>query len=296
MSDERERKGGDAGAPPPVRSPFVAPGAGPAPAPIRVTWLGPAGEAPRPVPPARSPWARLRTFVLFGAAGAVAFAIGLWGFHAVLMPRLVHGPGDVVVPDLTGLTLTQAERTLTASKLVLSRAGERFDAEIPRGSVISQDPPEGTPVRGQRRVVVVTSLGAESATVPPLAGESSRTAEMQLRAAGAEPGPLTFAASPDVPEGFVIATDPPADAVLPRGTRVALLVSSGPVEEAWVMPALVGLDFASARREIEALGFAVEVPEGSPPAGPIVEQSPEAGTRVVRTTPVRLVAGGRARP
>lgn len=305
MSDgERHGRGGGE---PPVSSPFISrrtddPVAAASTHPVvTVTWLSPAGEppastaaAPRAPRAPRSLRSRLVTGALVGVGSVVAFALGLWAFNALLMPRLVHGPGEVRVPDLANLTLAQAERTLRASNLLLSRSGERFDASVPRGCVLSQDPPEGTPVRGQRRVMVVISLGAESSTVPSLAGESRRTAELQLRAAGVQLGPITLAPSDDVAEGFVIATDPPADQELPRGARVALLVSTGPGEEAWVMPDLVGRDYAATRRELEALGMNVETPEGSPTVGPIVSQTPEAGTRFVRTTPVRLEAGGRA--
>ncbi len=231
-------------------------------------------------------------FTLFVAV--VAFAIGLLVFNGVVMPRLVHGPGEVVVPDLANLSLVQAERALAPTGLQLSRAGERFDPGVPSGFIVTQDPPEGTPVRGQRRVMVVVSLGEENSTVPELAGVSMRTAELQLQAAGLVTGAITRSPSGDLAEGMVLASDPPADALLPRGSRVALLVSTGPDVDGWRMPNLVGRDLVVVRRQLEALGFHVTVREGAPAAASIVTQSPEAGVRLTPDEEIVLEGGPRA--
>ena len=68
---------------------------------------GPSEEAPR-VERRKSHGFRDSALIL--ALALAAFAIGLGLFNGVVMPRLIHGTGEVQVPDLTNLTLDQAER------------------------------------------------------------------------------------------------------------------------------------------------------------------------------------------
>lgn len=256
-----------------------------------------APEPQAPVPPEASepPPARHRlrgTLLTLGAAFA-AFAVGLGVFNGLVMPRLIHSKGTIEVPDLRNLTFDQAERALEPSGLVLSRSGERFDPGVPRGFIVAQEPAPGTPVRGQRRVMVAVSLGEEFSSVPELHGESRRGAQLLLERAGLEVGPLTRAPSDEVAEGLIVGTDPPAESVLPRGTAVALLVSSGSGVEEYVMPDLVGREIGGVRRQLEALGIRVLLPPSGADLGPIVAQDPAPGARVTRDVVVTLQAAGR---
>ncbi len=236
------------------------------------------------------PWREVLTSAI---VAVVAFAVGILVFDHVLMPRLVHREGEVRVPDLSGLTVEQAQRALAPSGLELSRAGERFHPELPRGLVVQQDPPAGTPVRGRHGVSVVVSLGEESSSVPALSGETRRTAELLLGRSGLAVAGITFAPSEAVGEGLVVATDPPAETVLRRGSSVALLVSTGPGEEVYVMPDLAGRELGRVRRQLEARGFEVLSPPAGPSQGPIVAQDPPPGTPLTRGMSITLRASGR---
>ena len=219
--------------------------------------------------------------------------VGLAVFNYVLMPRIVHRAGEVRVPDLAHLTVEQAQKALEPTGLLLSRAGERFDPAVERGRIVQQDPASGTPVRGRRRVSVTVSLGEEFSTVPELYGETRRGAELLLEHLGLKVSGVTRAPSDAVGEGLVVATDPPAESVLPREASVALLVSSGPGDEVFVMPDLVGREFGRARRQLEARGFRVLSPPSGSSMGPIVAQDPPPGVRLTRETSIVLQAAGR---
>ena len=229
--------------------------------------------------------------VVIGALAA--FAIGFGIFNSVVMPRLIHSGGEVQVPDLENLTLDQAERALKPNGLTLSRAGERFDPSVPRGFILGQDPPPGTPVRGNRRVMVTVSLGEEFSSVPELFGESRRGAQLLLERAGLRVGGLTRAPNEDVGQDLVAGSDPPAETVLPRGNAVALLISTGPGPEVFVMPDFTGREISGVRRQLEGLGFRVLVPPAAATVGPIVSQSPPAGSRVTTDVQIVLQATGR---
>lgn len=229
--------------------------------------------------------------VLVGAFAAFALGFGL--FNGVVMPRLIHSSGEVQVPDLENLTLEQAEKALKPAGLTLSRAGERFDPSVPRGFILAQDPPAATPVRGNRRVLVTVSLGEEFSSVPELFGESRRGAQLLLDRAGLRLGGTTRAPNDEVGQDLVAGSDPPGETVVPRGSAVALLVSTGPGPEEFVMPDFTGREISGVRRQLEGLGFRVLVPPAAPSVGPIVSQSPPAGSRVTADAQIVLQATGR---
>ncbi len=279
-----------------------APGA-PAPAaagPADAPPPAPAGAGPPSAPPfveRRRPGRGLRTVifmsVLIGIA-VLAFAIGLALFNGLLMPQLVHHAGEVRVPDLANQSEDQAEQALRAAGLRLSHAGERFDPAVPRGLILQQDPPPQTPVRAGRRVSVVLSLGEEFSSVPELFGASLRGARILIERAGLSVGGVTRAPSDDVGEGLVAGTDPPAESVLPREAAVGLLVSTGSAGESFVMPELFGRDLGVTRRQLEAYGFRVIIPEGAGGRGLVIFQTPAPGSRVDRSTVITLQGTGRS--
>jgi serine/threonine-protein kinase len=223
----------------------------------------------------------------------LAFTVGLSVFNGVLMPRLIHREGEVRVPDLASLTVEQAQKELQPTGLPLTRAGERFDPGVPRGQIVHQEPAAGTPVRGRRSVAVTVSLGEEFSSVPALFGETRRGAQLLIERSGLRVGGVTFAPSDAVGEGLIVATDPPAESVLPRGTAVAMLVSSGLADEVFVMPDLIGHEIGRARKLLEAQGFRVLSPPAGPSTGPIVAQDPPAGVRLTRDMSITLQAVGR---
>ena len=232
------------------------------------------------------------TLIMLGIAFA-AFLVGFHLFNTVLMPQFIHGATEVQVPDLANLTVDQGEHVLKPLGLTLSRSGERFDALVPRGFVLTQDPPPGTPVRGNRRVQVIVSQGEEFSSVPELFGESRRGAQLLLERAGLHVGGITRSPNEDIGDGLISGSDPPAESVLPRGTPVSLLVSTGPGVEDFVMPDLTGREIGGVRREFEALGFRVLTPPEAPSVGAVANQSPAAGSRVTRDAQIILEGSGR---
>jgi beta-lactam-binding protein with PASTA domain len=264
--------------------------------------LPPVAAPPAIVPPeatsqdaTTAPPQRHRAAGLFFVVGLAlaAFATGLLLFNSLVMPRLIHGIGEVQVPNLNNLTLEQAEQSLGPLDLQLSRAGERFDPTVPRGFILSQDPAPGTAVRGRRRVSVVVSLGEEFSSVPALFGESQRSAEQLLRSAGLRIGAITRAPSDEVGDGLVAGSDPGPESVLPQGSPVSLLISTGSGQESFVMPDVIGREIGGVRRQLEAFGFRVVTPSGGQGVGTIVRQRPPPGSRITTATEIAFQASGR---
>jgi serine/threonine-protein kinase len=227
------------------------------------------------------------------AFALAAFGTGIVVFNYMLMPGLIHSKSEVRVPDLHQLSLGQAEAVLAQQGLQLSRSGERFDTQVPQGFVISQDPGPGSPVRRQKTVQVIVSLGEEFSSVPSLFGETRRSAEQLLKSAGLALGRITRAPSSDVGAGLVLASDPPAESVLARDTPVSLLISAGAGDDSYLMPDLLGREIGRARTQLEASGLHVRVPGARSPIGTIVYQLPRPGAQISSRDTVVLQAMGR---
>jgi len=259
----------------------------PVPSPAAVAAVTPAAK------PRRRFTVRLRPILTWVAIALLAFATGLFLFNNFVMPRLIHGVGQVTVPDLTNLTVEQAEQALRSVGLQVSLAGERFDPAAPRGFVIAQDPVAGSTVRGRKRVSVIVSLGEEYSSVPELFGESVRGARVLLERAGLQQGSIVQAPSDEAGEGLVAASDPGAEAVLQRNTPVHILVSTGTEAETFVMPDLLEREIGGVRRQLEAMGFRIERSGSRNSIGTIVAQVPAPGSRIARTNVIQLTASGR---
>ena len=167
------------------------------------------------------------------------------------------GPQLFPLPKLTGGTLEGAKSALNAAEMALGTVAEKFDEEAAAGTVLSQDPGAGTPVRHGTPVALVVSKGPQPIPVPSVIGKSEDDAVAAIEAAG-----LTAEVAPDevfdrnVPEGDVVSQSP-ANGTLARGGTVALTISKGP--RMVNVPSYIGKQASEARKALEALGFQVRV-------------------------------------
>lgn len=261
----------------------------------------PAAASADAASPRRPPWfrrllTRLRVLAVTVLVAVAAFFTGLGLFNYILMPRWVHQGSEVPVPDLSNLNLRQAERVLDQVGLRLSVKGEQFDPQVPKGFILWQDPPVNDVVRRGRPVSVLVSLGEEYAALPVLYGESRRGASLLLSRSGLQLGESVEAFTDEVGAGLVAATEPGAQAVVPRGSAVSVLVSRGSLSDLYLMPDLRGRDVKSVKDDLEALGFQVQVVGDVGRLASIVEQIPLPGSRIRRGQALVLKVAGQVIP
>jgi serine/threonine-protein kinase len=247
-------------------------------------------------PPGLSFGKRLRAVLITTGIAVAAFFTGLGIFNYVLMPRWVHQGEEVRVPDISNLKVRQAEALLDKNDLRLSIRGEQFDPDVPRGFILWQDPPPHDVVRRGRTVAALVSLGEEFASVPALHGESHRGARLLLTRAGLDLGVVVEAYSGEVARGLILATDPGAQAVVPRGSKVNLVVSLGASDGDYLMPDLRGREVKAVKQDLEAIGFRVEVAGVAGSFSSIVAQTPPPGSRIETGESIILRVAGRVIP
>ncbi len=240
------------------------------------------------------PWSRLPFWLRLFLLAGTAFVLALASANYIIMPMIVHRSTEVKVPALAGLPAAEAESALEEKGLSMREVGSVYDAEIPEGRVVRQEPAAGSSVRKERAVSVVLSRGPDMATVPQLEGESLRHARMLLARIGLREGPVGHSYSPEVRADNVIGTDPPAGSSLRKGSVVSLLVSLGPEEADYVMPDLTGLPLHETAYALEGMGFSVRVVEAGSRTffgrrNPTIDsQRPLPGKRVRRGDEIEL--------
>jgi beta-lactam-binding protein with PASTA domain len=272
---------------------------------------------------------RIFTLVL-GALALVAVALI---FAFIAMRLAIHGR-EAVVPNLSGLSVADANSVASRSGLALNLENRFYSADVPAGRILSQDPAAGSRVRREWPVRITESLGAQRVEIPDLTGQTERSATIGIRRLLLELGVvahLAIAGDPDV----VLTQTPPANASGVDGPRVSLLVSDAAIAQpnAYAMPSLVGLSYSAANARATSAGLHLVAVTGAAlptaastanpapnglttpapsvaaptapsathpaavrPSGIVTAQSPQAGRRVVQGDVVHVTLGHSAPP
>ncbi len=221
--------------------------------------------------------------------GIAALVIALMGAGLWLGLRLLSSTAaeTVEVPLLEGLTVAKAEAELRDLGLQLGGPDVKV-SDLPKDTIISQDPRKGELVEVGSLVDVVVSAGKEQVQVPDLIDFSSESdARRALAEAGLTLGKVTEEDS-DRPEGTVLRQEPAPYDTVDAGSAVNIWVSNAQVE----VPDVVGRTEAQARTDLFNLGFEVayapelETTEFAP--GTVADQTPVGGERAKKGSLVTL--------
>jgi eukaryotic-like serine/threonine-protein kinase len=187
------------------------------------------------------------------------------------------GPERYDVPAIVGSSRADAVAALADLTLVPGEVTRRFNENVPRGQVVSQQPAAGTEVKRGAEVSFVVSKGRRPIEVPDVVGDSRQTAAETVEAAGLVPR-FGEAFSDEVDKGRVISQEP-SEGTLFRGDAVSIVVSLGP--ETVEVPDVEGEDADDAKAELEAAGLVVRTIVLLP-AGPnnVLRQAPAEGSTV----------------
>lgn len=140
---------------------------------------------------------------------------------------LSKGPEMVMVPDVTGQTLREAEISLTGAGLKLGDQQLDYSADVAPGKVIRQDPPALGRVEKGLEVNVVISRGTQTdqVPVPDLVGQAYAKGVDELEQLGLLPGKIIREKRNGLPPGSILDQDPPAAAMVAPGGAVDLVVN-----------------------------------------------------------------------
>ena len=157
----------------------------------------------------------------------------------------------VSVPTIEGMKEDVAARTLATNNL----RGEKSTAAsttVTEGDVISQDPRSGTRIAELSVVQYVVSTGPDNLTVPDVTGFNKDDARAELEKQGFVVSGFQEENTPDQDKNKVTKTEPAAQAVVPKGSKIKIFYATGNVK---VPDNLVGKDWALAAVALQNAGL-----------------------------------------
>jgi beta-lactam-binding protein with PASTA domain len=200
------------------------------------------------------------------------------------------GKGTADVPTVDGLPTSEAKAAVSAAGFN-PKVRTQYSDTVPKGRVISADPPQGRNVTRGRTVTLTVSRGRQGIAVPKLTGLTRDDAEAQLTDLGLT-AKVTEQESAKDP-GIVLSQDPPPDTTVDKGAAVALTVTKARPQVPDVSTGNPPL--ADAQKQLEDLGYKVQVredPNASPAlAGLVIRQDPAPGERRSSGATVILTVG-----
>ena len=213
------------------------------------------------------PW--LLVLLLLAAAG-----IAGWYVYNQIQEQL-EAREPVGVPNVVGLQEERAVRLIENAELE-PNVERQPSNDVGRGVVISQNPDAGVRIQKGDQVTIVVSSGPRQVEVPGVVGMNVDRAIQELDDAGLDW--RTVEVFSEAPVNQVVRQNPQAGQTVDEGTRVTLRVSQG-VETA-VVPDVLQQSEGSARQELQAEGFEVQVneaPSDDVEEGLVSAQDPSPG-------------------
>ena len=133
------------------------------------------------------------------------------------------GPQKIPVPDVKGLSQSEAESKLSQFDVV-----PKVDPHStkPQGTVVRQSPKAGTLALPHSKVTIYVSGGG--VTVPDVKGDPASTARQILENDGFQVNASTVAGPPGSLPGIVFNQSPPAGSVQVKGSTVIIYVAAQP--------------------------------------------------------------------
>ncbi|MDY6794834.1 MAG: Stk1 family PASTA domain-containing Ser/Thr kinase [Actinomycetota bacterium] len=200
---------------------------------------------------------------------------------------------ELKMPDVTGMTRSQAENTLKNLGIsVIEMTNVPVDDEDDIDKVLSQNPASGAYISPSVGVELEVGVEEQKMAVPNVVGLKQEDAEENLKEAGFQVS-VSEEPSSDVVEGRIIRQSPLANQKVMEGSTVNIVVSTGP--SLVTVPEVVGMTESAARTKITESGLDVIViyqdttnPED---VGIALDQIPLAGVEVDAGYEVRIFVG-----
>jgi beta-lactam-binding protein with PASTA domain/predicted Ser/Thr protein kinase len=232
-----------------------------------------------------------------------------WWLWGLLVAAILIGilAGLALTRDTTtrvpGVTGNQLNVAITLLEQDGFSVGEviRVERDAPANEVLEQDPAASPPADqasedcafiaffcSKPDVTLTVSSGPGSAKVPSVAGEGEEDATRKLEGAGFEVA-VERINSDAVAAGHVIRSEPGGGKTATKGSTVTLFVSRGP--KLISVPVVVGSQRETAVQRIRSRGLqpSVSEQESSEPKGRVIQQSPDAGSKVEPGATVAIV-------
>src|SRR5215831_16561578 len=218
-------------------------------------------------------WWALGVLLVVAVLGGVAYAF-------------FGGSGGVAVPQVNGLPVNQATQQVTKAGLV-AKVVKEANPTVPKGTVISTSPANGSLVAKGTTVTLKVSNGPPQVTVPSVIHKPEPVARSTLEDKGFQVNEVTAQNSTAKPN-TVVRQNPTGGTSVNKGATVTLFISPSGAQ----VPDVVNEQVAIAQGQLANAGFThVQIQEVSSPGlddGIVTQQNPTAGQTVPTSTVITL--------
>lgn len=259
-----------------------------APAPLRASGRRNNRDGSPPVTSARRRWTI-----------AAAVALVLLVLAGLAVERVLAGPPLVRAANVVGQPVRQARLMLERQGFRVKMAGATSSSRVKAGRVAIEVPSGGTRLRAGDLIELTASSGPAKVSVPWVLYQDVQTAENAIKQARLVPV-LSYAHNP-APVNEVISQTPGGTASVVPGSKVKLLVSSGPSRPRnATVPNVTGDSTSQAATALSQVGLTLASASyqysTQAPQGVIIDQNPGPYGQVGTGGSVAVVLSGGLSP
>ena len=230
--------------------------------------------------------------IIMLSSAFIAIIIGIILVNYIIMPYIIGYGNEIKVPDITGMYIVKATKELRNKGLSIKIIGEKYSNKIKEGIVISQTPLPNSKIKFNKTIEVSISKGAEKTIIPYVNDLYINDAIELLKQTGFSVSDTVYTFSDEINENNAINTDPPADVLIPKGSKIKLYVSKGKKSDYVKLPSFIGLTPDSAKGLARSLKIVIgEINEqyGEIDRPTIIMQSPDSGVYILKNDTIKLV-------
>lgn len=198
---------------------------------------------------------------------------------------------DIDVPNLVGekFDTVKYDPSYAENDIKVVMEKSEFNNKYPNGVIFEQDPKAGRPMKKGSTIRVKVSVGAKMITLMDLSGMESNEAYALLKEKGLETFNEMRIYDDNVPEGYVVKTDPEPNTQVDAETEIQVYVSQGRENKLLTMPSIQYMKLNDAKRLLNNFGLTignVKMVANEMERGTIVSQIPAPDSEVPQGTPV----------
>ncbi|MDO5555761.1 MAG: Stk1 family PASTA domain-containing Ser/Thr kinase [Clostridia bacterium] len=198
---------------------------------------------------------------------------------------------EIQIPDLSNLTLEQAQEKAKELNLKIEVEEEKFHLEIPEGQIIEQNPKyqSNFKIKEETTIKVIVSKGQEIVKMPKVIGIKRDEAMKALKEIGLEVE-IKEEYNDEIEKGYITKQETAEGKEIPAGTTIVIYVSMG-IEQVQV-PDLSGKTESEAKTAMTNAKLkwksTDKTSDSSKPNGVVVNQTISSGSMVDKNTEITI--------
>ena len=189
-------------------------------------------------------------WILKNLAGALIFFVAFAVVASVLLGIFTRHGKVIEVPDLTGISVEEAESIASAAGVRAEVTDSVYVRRMEKGAVYRQNPKAGSKVKSGRRVMLtINAIVPKKVSMPNLVGYSMRQAKADLSSRGLNLGRLIYVedmATNNVLKQLYRNKEIKSGTMIESGSSIDLVVGLNSVGSVTYIPNVVGMKYLRA--------------------------------------------------